>query len=294
MTTEMLEAARRYVACGLSVIPIRKYSKHPDHAMLKVTTGEPINYEPSDARAIWRVYCQHMPTEVELVRWFRDSDCGIGIVGGAISGGLVRLDFESPACLPTWYELLNADPVLGCAAATLPVVQTAKGHHVYFRTDDPPGHEVLCAHGSGDEMIVLSETQGEGCYCLAPPTPITAWTDAVGQTSYLWCGIAGPESIPTLDGEIAQKLIAAARFPGFWQPTFAASWGPRHGEVTRAGLSLRTAPEREAPGLWLDWPHLSALREYLSTYEALLKAVETAPPPPPSYNNYVDDDDHLY
>jgi hypothetical protein len=287
MTTEMLDAARRYVAAGLSVIPIRRWSKWPDHQLLEVTTGQPVNYSPSDLRASWRIYAEHMPTDAELERWFRDSDCGIGIVGGQVSGGLVRLDFEHQACLTTWYSLLSEDRDLFAAAAALPVVQTGKGHHIYFRMTDPPGHVVLCAHGTGDEGIVFSETQGEGCYCLAPPTKHI--NDRGEEFSYMWVSRCGFEAIPTLDQELAQKLIAAARFPDFWEPTFAAPWGARAGEVSRNGLSLFSAPKKDGgyQGLWLNWPHLAALRAYLDRYEGLLRAVETAPPPPPSY---VEDD----
>jgi hypothetical protein len=284
MTTDMLDAARRYVAAGLSVIPIRTWSKWPDDGMLEITTGRKSYGGPSELDALWRVYTQAIPTDAELERWFRDSDCGIGIVGGAVSGGLVRLDFEHQACLTTWYSLLAEDRDLFAVATALPVVQTGKGHHVYFRMSDPPGHVVLCAHGTGDEAIVLSETQGEDCYCLAPPTKHVG--DQGLEFDYIWCSVAGPEAIPTLDGELAGKLIEAARFPGFWEPTFAAPYGPRTGEVSRGGMSLQDNRGRGG-ALWLDWAHLAALRSYLCRYEGLLRAVETAPPPPPSY---VEDD----
>lgn len=289
--SEMLEAARRYVAAGLSVIPIRKWSKWPDERMLEITTGRKSYGGPGEPDAPWRAYTEGMPTDAELERWFRDSDCGIGIVGGAVSGGLVRLDFEHSACLGTWYGLLSEDRALITAASSLPIVQTPKGHHVYFRMADPPGHVILCSHGEGDSRIVFSETQGEGCYCLAPPT--TGFRLDGTEAPYLWCSTTGPEAIPTLDQGLAQKLIEAATFPGFWEPTYAAQYGARTGLVSRDGLLLQE-PGQHGPRLWLGWEHLAALRSYFDTYGSLLRAVSTAPPPPPSYVDDGCDDDGVF
>ena len=170
-----LDMARAYVAAGLSVIPIERGGKLPDHWGLQKTTGQAINWVASDERAAWRTYCTRMPTDAELVTWFADGDAGIGIVGGAISGGLVRIDLESPACLLAWADdLALRDTALAKAAYALPVVQTGKGHHVYLRMPDPPGHVILSSCGSGNELLVLAETQGEGCYCVAPPSPVPA------------------------------------------------------------------------------------------------------------------------
>lgn len=286
MSTEMLEAARRYVAAGLSVIPIRRWSKRIDYLALGHPAREPLS--DAQAAALWQPFTERLPDDADLRHWFTDTDCGIGIVGGAVSGGLVRLDFEHTACLHTWYQLLFEDMALSTVASGLPVVQTAKGHHVYFRMADPPGHVVLCSGLSGDDLIVFSETQGEGCYCLAPPTPM--YTEGGELTKYLWCGLCGPEAIPTLGQELASRLIDRARFPGFWEPTFAAPWSDRTAELSRNGMLLHE-PHGRGGALWLDWPHIAALRTYLDRYAGLLRAVETAPPPAPSYNEAGEDDD---
>lgn len=287
MTTDILDAARRYVALGLTVIPIRKYSKHPDGQMLEITTGQPDRYGPSDSRAAWRVYTERMQTDAELHRWFFDSDCGIGIVGGRVSGGLVRLDFEHSACILTWLDLLASDIPALSAALGLPVVATLKGHHVYFRMADPPTYTILCAGLSGDDQIVLSELQGEGCYCVAPPTPMVLHNGS--EARYQWTTPAIPETIPLVEAAIATRLIDAARFDDFWNPTF----GSRMGILHRSGMSLRTGDALHADRIWLDWPHLASLKAYLNRYDKLLYAVETAPPAPPSYD-LIDDDDGVF
>lgn len=262
----ILDAARRYVAAGLSVIPIRHGTKLPDDGALAQTTP-PGCYAANDPRAAWRTYTQRMPSDDELVTWFDGTDAQVGIVGGAQSGGLLRLDFEHHACLETWLRLLG--PALGAVVATLPIVRTAKGHHVYLRMDDPPSYELLCTHGEGDRQIVLSETQGEGCYCVAPPSIVYALEEA---RQYVWAN--AQREIPTIVQRTAAALIEAARFPGFWQPQFGTALG-RPGQLCREGLVV-------GPALY-DWEQLRDLRFYLERYDALLAAVESAPPPPPSY-----------
>lgn len=286
--SELLDIARRYVRAGLSVIPIvESGGKLPNNRLL--LPGLDSYYAANDERAAWREYTRRMPTDQELVAWFRDTDAGIGIVGGAISGGLVRIDFEHAACLPTWRALLREqDAALRLAASNLPVVQTGKGWHVYFRMSDPPGHQLLSSRGEGSDMIVLAETQGEGCYCVAPPS--VGYHPDYSTFTYAWAN-GDARAIPTLDQKIATALLDAARFPGFWDPVFAARWGITYGSLHRVGLTLMDTPEGGRCNRCLGWEHLKALRAYLARYDALLRAVETAPPPPPSY---VDGDDERY
>lgn len=284
----MLDIARQYVAAGLSVIPIEHRGKHPHGRLLAETTGITTNWTPESAPAAWRTYCGRMPTDEELIAWFEGSDAGIGIVGGQISGGLIRIDLEHVACLPTWHAALAADsPSLAFDAKQLPIVETLKGHHVYFRMPDPPGHVLLCVGGSGDGAIVFAETQGEGCYCVAPPSMghrSVASAPYYEPFSYAWIG--GSIQIPRFPQELANALLDAARFDGLWSPTFPASFYPRGGLLHRQGLTLLEEPSQSAHGIWFGWEHLHALRAYLDRYEALLRAVESAPPPPPSYDSY--------
>lgn len=291
--SELLDIARQYVAAGLSVIPIAPAGKLPHNHLLD--PGKAISYAANDERAAWRKYTRRMPTDAELVAWFADSDAGIGIVGGQVSGGLVRIDFESSACLLTWQaDLRREDPDLASLTTTLPIVETGKGHHIYFRMVDPPGHEVLSSCGDGSSMIVLAETQGEGCYCVAPPSGVPdshTWSDTAGafvyERRYTWAteAWASFRAIPTLDQDLAAKLLNAARFREFWGPAFVADWGTYVGALHRSGLTIRD--KRDQPGRddrWLGWEHLKAIRAYMERYAMLLQDVEQAPPPPPSYD----------
>lgn len=296
-----LEAARAYVAAGLSVIPIERGGKLPDHWGLQKTTGQAINWVASDERAAWRTYCTRMPTDAELVTWFAASDAGVGIVGGAISGGLVRIDFESAACLLSWAaDLVLRDPALANAAYALPVVQTGKGHHVYLRMPDPPGHVILSSCDSGSDLLVLAETQGEGCYCVAPPSPVPGsgeWSSdpraVVYTRHYEWGATAfwAPfTAIPTFDTAIAGQLLDAARFAGFWTHRLQ-DYSDASARVHRGGITLERTIASHSESWYLPWDAVAQLRTFLSRYDALLQSVEAAPPPPPSYDIWEEGDD---
>lgn len=297
--TTTLEIARQYVEAGLSVIPIYARSKDPHARLLELTTGQTTNWIQSDPRAAWRVYCERMPRPDELNTWFAASDAGIGIVGGQVSGGLVRLDFESKGCLITWLtELLHTDEALGRAACILPAVETGKGHHVYFRMPDPPGHVVLCANGTGSDAIVFAETQGEGCYCVAPPSE--GYTRDYLPFQYAWLGESHVsfQATPTFDQESGQKLLDTARFVSLWETHLGKDEGPGAERVAtshRYGITLTERNQGDGHvynALTLSWAELRALRIHLVRYGSLLHAVETAPPPPPSYDIWDDGSDN--
>ena len=67
--TFVYKVAKRYRDAGLSVIPIR-----PDGSK-------------APALASWQEFQERLATDLELIKWFSRT-VGIGIVGGAISGGL--------------------------------------------------------------------------------------------------------------------------------------------------------------------------------------------------------------
>src|SRR5262245_54777291 len=83
----VLDTARGYVACGLSVIPVR-------------TDGSKAPGLPAGQIEQYRT---RRPTDAELVGWFDRTDPpGIGIPGGPAGGHLVVLDFEQWRSLGRW------------------------------------------------------------------------------------------------------------------------------------------------------------------------------------------------
>jgi hypothetical protein len=177
-----LVAARLYTTAGMSLIPVaRDGSKGPSFADLPVKTtanGEPLlNHEGRPQRG-WDVYTTRVPNEQELQRWYARTDPpGIGIIGGAVSGGLECFDFDQNAdtIYPQWRELVEAEcPGL---AARLVVVRTPRqpaGYHVRFRCLETtiPNNTPLAMDPSlprGEQTLI--ETRGTAGYAVAPGSP---------------------------------------------------------------------------------------------------------------------------
>lgn len=194
-TFDMLTAAQGYVAGGLSVIPIAHGGKEPDTDLLPRIYDEATD----KTRPSWKPFQDRPPNEAELRRWFARSDAGVGIVCGAVSGGLVVLDIESPELFERWRELAAslADEEM---LAALPVVASGKGRHVYFRMAAPAGNKKLAMRG----REVLAETRGQGGYIVAPPS-----LHPSGNVYTLLSGDLG--AIPLLDLGTAEALLDAAR-----------------------------------------------------------------------------------
>ncbi|MBD0327940.1 MAG: bifunctional DNA primase/polymerase, partial [Pyrinomonadaceae bacterium] len=127
------------------------------------------------AKPSWSPFRERLPTDAELTAWFRDGQCNIAVVGGAVSGGLVVLDIESILAFESWRRF--ATTLLDEAIiATLPVVRTGQGKHVYFRMVNPIGNRTLAkrrrqrAERGTPRYEVVAETRGEGGLALAPPS----------------------------------------------------------------------------------------------------------------------------
>lgn len=150
----VLDWARRYVAAGLSVIPVRADgSKAP-------------------AFADWRQYTDRLPTEDELAGWFGGkTEYGLGIVPGPASGNLAVIDFEvrdGVSAFDLWHVTLTdhqRQRLAGC-----PVVATPSGgRHVYVRGTSPHRGTVLARDAAG---LVMIEVRGTGQQVLAPGCPL--------------------------------------------------------------------------------------------------------------------------
>ena len=170
-------AAERYVAAGLSIIPIEADGT-------KAPCSELLPYEPARdgerPRPSWNPFRSRLPTRSELMAWFRpghaETLCGIGVVCGVISGGLEVIDFdEIEAGLRWWTQLRKTNSkLLGKFAL---VMSPRPGLHVYYRCPEV-GRSRKLAHGhrikpDSDErqLVALVETRGEGSYIIAPPSP---------------------------------------------------------------------------------------------------------------------------
>jgi hypothetical protein len=173
-SNETLDAALAYANAGISFIPIKRNgSKAPDGSRL------PREWNKAEARqkATWTPLQKQLPTGEQIQSWFGGSKpAGIATVGGAISGGLEILDFDTRAeeIFARFCELVEAEaPEL---LAKINVVQTPRkptGYHLrYRRPGNVPGNTKLAIDPNlpPDERTLI-ETRGEGGYALAPGSP---------------------------------------------------------------------------------------------------------------------------
>jgi hypothetical protein len=195
-----LEAALHYRACGLSVIPIP-----PDG------TRKP---KP------WKEFQSRIATLDQIQQWFADGRQGVGIVGGAVSGGLEIIDLESEEIATKWRKQIFAQGGQKLFMS-LTIVQTPKGFHVYFRSASPEGNKDLARRPATEEELIekpkqkyykLIETRGEGGFVLAPGSPAEChprcMTYELAQGTF--------DSIPTLNQDEREFLIEAARSLNQW------------------------------------------------------------------------------
>lgn len=150
-------AASAFATAGLSVIPIGSLE------------------DKSPALDSWKPYTLARASQEDAVHWFvangRPASPGLGLVCGAVSGGLTVLDFDTrpdgTTLFEEWLDLvMDLAPDL---PTTLPLVGTPSGgRHVYFRCDVVEGNTKLAESATRQTWI---ETRGEGGYVLAPPTP---------------------------------------------------------------------------------------------------------------------------
>ena len=169
--SHMHEWATYYAKRGWSVIPLTHEKK---------------------AACAWKRYQTSRADEAQLRRWFLEGRgvtgevVGIGIIGGAVSGGLAVRDFDKLDAYERWAE---AHPDL---AGTLPTVETPRpGRHVYF----------IAPTGTGTRAQGDGELRGEGAYVAAPPS----LHPSGGRYTWAIRPPVGP--LPTVSDLVAAGLI---------------------------------------------------------------------------------------
>ena len=206
--SKITDKAKEYLLHNLSVIPTTK-DKTP--------------------LISWTPYQTDRLKEAEVDKVFAKAQ-GLGIICGAVSGGLEVIDVDCKYALTgsLWEE------VKALIEASLPglydklvIAQTvSKGYHIYYSCNQPGGNVKLASRpttaderaqtyqreiekgapeaqakraSDNDRVRVLIETRGEGGYVIAPPTP--------GYT-YLQ---GGPGKIATVTPEEREGLLSIAR-----------------------------------------------------------------------------------
>jgi hypothetical protein len=212
------EAAKRYVASGLSVIPIADDgSKMPFWEVLpRLWDEQGKRYRPS-----WKPYQVFRPTEDEIESWSQDGKCfGLAVVTGLVSGkekgcGLEVIDFDTVALFQPWAgQVESALP--GLLRRLVQVQSPRPGRHVYYRCSEIGGSQKLAAEmverddGTGRlEKVTRIETKGEGGYCLVPPSP--RWCHPSLKCYRLVEGSPDLTAVPLISPAERSVLLNAAR-----------------------------------------------------------------------------------
>ena len=83
MSNPILDAALNRIAAGVSIIPIDEHKQPLWQLLPKNAKG----------KATWAPFQHQIADEATVRAWFADGRAGIAAVGGAVSGGLLVIDF---------------------------------------------------------------------------------------------------------------------------------------------------------------------------------------------------------
>jgi putative DNA primase/helicase len=172
----------------------------------------------------WTRYKTTRPDTQDLTRWFGNGHRpGLGVIGGAVSGGLVCLDIEGRAVREgVWQAVMELADTCGLGDTLRTVMrgyfeQTASGGlHILFRTTGTignlklarrPAHDDELANSPGERIKVLIETKAEGGFCILAPSGGTVHPN--GQPWLLLAG--GPTTITTIPREAADSILGLCR-----------------------------------------------------------------------------------
>jgi hypothetical protein len=229
------EAALTAHAAGLCVVPPREDGS-------KAPLGS------------WKRYTRTRPTVAELDAWY-GPHTGIGLVCGAVSGGLEMLELEgravaegrSQAFLELAQQVGLADLVerirAGYQERTL-----SGGIHLLYRVPTPrPNTKLARRPATPDELAldphervrVLIETRGEGGYTIVAPS-----NGCVHPSGRAWTlDRGGLEAIATITDDEREDLYALARMLDEVPPAeeVRSSPGDAHGD--RPGDRYDAAPD---------------------------------------------------
>ena len=155
----MLAAALRAAAAGLSVVPPRKDGTKA-------------------AEGYWKQYQSRRASPDEIEGWYSTGRDGVGVVTGAISGGLELFEFEGPAVeAGIWEGFQRATAALGLGDVLDRVRDgycedtPSGGLHLLWQCEEVEGSQKLArCVGKDGTPKTLMETRGEGGYSVVAPS----------------------------------------------------------------------------------------------------------------------------
>lgn len=212
----------------------------------------------------WKPYMQERPSETLLHTWFADGHPGLGIILGAVSGGLEMLEFEGRAIEEKVHEAFGEiveasglGDVWDAIKRGYCELSPSGGYHLIYRvTNGPvlantklarrPATDAELAVTPGARHQVLIETRGEGGFVVTAPS-----NGPVHETGRPWQLLAGgPDTVATITADERDALFAIARMldvvPAA-EPTPAAAPAAAAGDEAAAFL-FGTTPSAAADG----------------------------------------------
>ena len=258
-----LEAISRYLAAGLSVIPIWPDSRKNPH----LTSYSEFYYQLPTLRK-WKDWLRRWP------------DCNIGGITGYSK--FIALDFDHQADFDLWVNGPGRDLV-----GKTWVVQTARGYHVWFKAQDDPGSSR--SYFLDDKEFLL---RARGGYCIIPPSVhhSGAKYKTINNTPPMLIKIADivddweAKARPVRSNPVKPVLTGPARIQdlveivskpdsrGVCQARCPLSWNHNNGDVNpSAWVNLnqqRFGCHKCYPGQWLDVINLFAEIHGLTNKEA--------------------------
>ncbi len=166
-----VDAALKYLECGLSVVP---------------ANADKIPTIPN-----WKKYQKEKLSKYEVSRLFLESNEAISIICGEVSGNLEVIDIDTRQ-LRTESLLEELNELILCHLPNVHdklvrIGTKSGGMHLYYRCSQIGSHLRL-AKNLFNQIII--ETRGEGCYVVAPPTK-----------GYYFYSVAEFNEIPTITPE---------------------------------------------------------------------------------------------
>ena len=219
----LLDAALALHAAGLCVLP----------------AAEDASKRPA---VDWKTYQANRPDEAQLRSWFDDGRrTGLGVVCGAVSGGLELCELEGRAvqagALTDLAELATnsglGDLWAKVTAGGYVVRSPSGGVHLLYRLTGVavPGNTKLAAL---HDHTTLAETRGEGGWVVTAPSH-----GRVHPTGGAWAVVLGsPATIPTLDADERHALhVLVAQLDQRPQPAPASVFTAHSSGRTDDGIS---------------------------------------------------------
>jgi hypothetical protein len=182
----LLEAARRWYDSGYCVVPSHQdRSKRP--------------------HSLWAQYQEARPAWTQIETWLSSGDYdGIGVISGAVSGGVEMIEIEGHAIAAGAADKLLAAAQDNDCADLLRRVFTGcsersagGGLHLFVRvTDSDPLPNTRLAYTQSNKII--AETRGEGGFVIVAPTPARTGHEPGSKYEFL---TRGPEQTAEVTGE---------------------------------------------------------------------------------------------